>query len=138
MRGAVDEMDWVLGGFVQLHKGERGNTTKNMKSSRRGSTSRALLQMAPRFHYIGCGGAVDEADRVLGCSFNRSACRTGWVVLTWVFVVPFSFLTPYSSPHFSKPSIPSLCDIDGLSNSHLRLRLVVVNVEARQDEDLSP
>ena len=108
MWGAVDEMGWVLGVFIQLHEREWSNTPKNTKSSRQGSTSRTLLQTAPRFHYKGCGGAVDEVDRVLGCLFNRSACRMGWVVLTWVLVVPFSLLTPYSSPYFSKPSIPSL------------------------------
>jgi hypothetical protein len=64
-----------------------------------------VVQCGDLFDYGGFGGAVDEVDRVLGCLFNRSACRMEWVMLTWLLVPPLCFLIPYSSPHTSHPPL---------------------------------
>src|ERR1700691_813077 len=62
-------------------------------------------------------GAWHRLPRSVGCrgpdgwvawsARSIVACRMGWVVLTWVLVLPLFFLIPYSPPHSPRPSIPS-------------------------------
>ena len=80
---------------------------------------------------------MDEVDRVLWVLVQLQRAGWGVVYLSTCTSPLFPHSLSISSLSQTLYSLP-LRPTNRLGNSHLHLRLVVIDVEARQDKDLSP